>query len=122
MNAVGHISAGLAGRIGDPAALGLIVYRAADGEEFPDMSAHPYILLKTSGAKLKSFRQALIEANIPYSCFTDTMIEGGSDEQVAQTALKKTDEINFLAVAAFGERNVLDPLTKKFSLFTGKSD
>jgi hypothetical protein len=118
MNAIGHISIGLAGRIGDPEALGFILYRDANGQDFPDISAHPYILLKTNDSKLKGFRQALIEASIPYSCFTDTMIEGGFEEQVAKTALTKTDELNILAVVAFGEREVLDPLTRKFSLFT----
>jgi len=97
--------------------LGLITYVDSEGNEFPSISKHPFIVLTASGNKLKAFRDELIAANIPFTCFLDTMIEGGWDAQLATTKSKKFDELTVMAIAAYGEREALDPLTKKFSLY-----
>ncbi len=117
MNAIAHCSIGLGGALGNPEEMGLIPYIDADGNEYPNISRNPYIVLKTSGGKLKTFRESLLEENVPYTTFTDTMIEGGWEQQIADTKSKPQDDITFWAVAAFGDRAILDPLTKKFSLY-----
>ena len=117
MNAIGHLSIGLGAEIQDKEHLGLITYVDKESNQYPNISEYGYIVLKTSGGKLKTFHQELKATNIPHSIFLDTMIEGTSDEQVARTKQRMHEELTYYAVAAFGEREMLDPLTAKFSLY-----
>ena len=117
LNALGHITAGLAGEVGGHEALGLVTYEDAEGNRYPNISQFPFIILKANGNKLKIFRQALIENKLPHSCFLDTMFFGGSDVQIANTKEKKSDELTIVGIVTFAEREILDPLTKKFSLY-----
>jgi hypothetical protein len=122
LNALGHITAGLAGNTGQSQEMGFISYFDAEGNEYPNISENPFIILKGNGSKIKQFRQDLISNKIPYSCFLDTMTSGGSDVQVAATKEKRAEGLEILALVTFGDRGVLDPLTKKFSVWTMKSE
>ena len=122
LNALGHISVGLAGNTSQAREMGFISYFDAEQNEYPNISQYPFIVLKGNGSKIKQFRRDLISNNIPYSCFLDTMTSGGSDFQVETTKSKRAEELEILAIVTFGERFVLDPLTKKFSVWTMKSD
>jgi hypothetical protein len=102
--------------------MGFISYFDAEGNEYPNISQYPFIVLKGNGSKIKQFRRDLLDRKIPYSCFLDTMISGGSDVQVAATKEKHGEELEILAIVTFGERDALDPLTKKFSVWTMKSE
>lgn len=118
LNALGHITAGLAGNTGQSQNMGFISYFDAEGNEYPNISEYPFIILKGNTSKIKKFREELIQNNIPYSCFLDTMISGGSDAQVQATRMKKADELDILSIITFADKEILDPMTRKFSVWT----
>lgn len=117
MNALGHVTIGLARQLESDVEAGLVTYVDSEGNRFPHISQYPFIVLDTNSSKLKAFHEALNQENIRHTTFLDTMIEGGSDQQVERTKERKFEELIFYAIAAFGEKAKLDPLTKKFSLF-----
>jgi len=121
-NALGHISVGLAGNTSQSEEMGFLSYFDAGNNEYPNISKYPFIVLKGNGSKIKQFRRDLIANNIPYSCFLNTMITGGSEVQVATTKSTSADELEILAIVTFSERFILDPLTKKFSVWTLKAE
>lgn len=122
LNALGHVTAGLAGNTGQSERMEFITYKDKSGASYPNISRCPYIVLKGADSKLRQFRDNLIEHGIPYSCFLDTMIEGGSDQQVENTAKMASEELKIIAIVTFADRDVLDPLTKKFSMWTYKTE
>lgn len=118
LNALGHAAVGLGAGAGTVESMGLVQYEDKNGAIFPNISAFPFIVLKGRGGQLKTFRGALLDALIPHTCFLDSMMEGGSDAQVARTMESSiADSLNVIIIVAFGERNHLDPLTKKFSVW-----
>ena len=115
---IGHVVAGLvASHSADLGDLSFVEYKSSDGERFPWISDWPFIILKARGGQLKTFREALIERELPCVAYLDTMLTGGSQAQQEATGQRSADELTLLAVATFGERPVLDDLTKKFSLW-----
>ena len=117
LSALGHVTAGLAANSPQREAMSFVVYRDAQGETYPNISEWPFIVLRGNGGGIKRFRADLIAADLSYSCYLDTMISGGSAAQVAATATQKTDDLQILALATFGDATKIDPLTKKFSLW-----
>lgn len=117
LNGLGHAAVGLGAGAGTADSMGLVQYKDKNGEVFPNISAFPFIVLKGRGGQLKTFREALIEAELPHTCFLDSMIEGGSDAQVARTLDSALDDLNVILIVAFGPKRQLDPLTKKFSVW-----
>lgn len=115
---LGHVTAGLiasqADRLGD---LSFVEYKSADGEVYPWISDWPFIILRGGGGQMATFRTALQSRNLPCVSYLDTMLSGGSQAQQEATAGKQTAELVPLAVATFGEKAVIDELTKKFSLW-----
>lgn len=118
LNALGHITAGLAGNISPISDMGFISYYDAENNEYPNISQFPFIILRGNDSKIKKFREELISSNIPYTCFLDTMFVGGSDIQVSATKTKKAAEVSIVAIVTFAEKIALDPFTKKFSIWT----
>lgn len=66
---------------------------------------------------MKTFRSNLLEKGLPAVAYLDTMLEGGTEVEMAATAERTTEDLDVLAVATFGKRAVIDELTKKFSLW-----
>lgn len=117
MNALGHMTAGLAGNTEQRDEMQFVSYEDANGGVYPNISECPFIILRGTGGKIKTFRSDLAERGIPYSCFLDTMVQGGSDVQRENTSKKSADELLMYGLVTFGEAAVLDTLTKKFSLW-----
>lgn len=117
MIALGHIASGLAGMNNADNHMNFISYFDVDNSEFPNISQYPFIVLKGKHGRIKSFREELVIKNLPYSCFLDTMLSGGSELQQKNTREKSLDEIKILAIVTFGDKDTLEPLTKKFSLW-----
>lgn len=64
---------------------------------------------------LNTYRQAS-DANIICNIFCESMLGASAAEQVRQTREATLETLKPMAVALFGEADILHPLTKKFSL------
>ena len=116
MNALAHLNVGLINTYKDKD-MGVINYTDGDeGSHFA--SKYPYIILKAENSnKIRTLRNALIEKKIPFTSFTSAMTIGGWEEQVARSKGTKEIDLEYYGVCMFGEKNELDELTKKFSLW-----
>jgi hypothetical protein len=120
MNALGHITAGLAVSYPDKAAMRFDDYADADGNAHPNISDNPFIVLQADNSnKIRTFRQALTEANIPFVDFTSTMVEGTYVEQQERTQATPEAELEYWGIVTFAEAEKLAALTKKSSLWRG---
>jgi hypothetical protein len=118
MNALGHVTAGLAASYPKPPDMRLDNYQDADGNPHPNISDNPFIILQADNSnKIRSLRQALIEANVHFVDFTSTMTEGTYLEQQERTKATPEAELEYYGIVMFGEIEKLNALTKKFSLW-----
>ena len=118
MNALGHMAAGLAGSYPDRYALALDNYIDNDGGEHKNISDHPFIVLRADNSnQIRTLRNTLIEKGIYFVDFTNTMIEGTFQEQKDRTKQTPEAELEYYGICFFGEKEQLDSVTKKFSLW-----
>lgn len=120
MNALGHMTAGLAGGNGPAAsnAMCFLQYQDKDGGAHPNISHFPFIILKADNAnKIRTVRAECLARNIPFSDFTSTMTIGTSAEQQANTAATPEAELDYFGIVMFGSTEELREFTSKFSLF-----
>lgn len=119
MNALGHMSAGLVGRIGNLEELCFLQYADKDGGTHPCISHFPFIVLKAKNSnQIRKLRQEAIQLGLPYTDFTETMIAGTSAAQLTATLNSAELDLNYFGICLFGETEQLRLLTKKFSLYS----
>lgn len=119
MNALAHAVAGavnLAGESGRQA-LKFIKFIDLEAQEYPDISARSFIILRGSDGDLRKVRQRALEAGLPAVCFVETMTGGTYLEQLERTKVTPTSSLAFYAVAVLGKAEALNPITKKYSLW-----
>lgn len=120
MNAIGHMAAGLVALTGSPAEMRFGIYRNKDGGEHKSISDNPFIVLRADNSnQIRTVRQTFLGAHIPFTDFTNTMIEGTYLDQQERTAQTPEAELEYYGVCMFGEIDTLNGLTKKFSLWRG---
>lgn len=118
MNALGHMAAGLAASYSNPEEMRFDTYTDKDNNAHAHISDNPFIVLRADNAnKLRTLRQALVEAGIHFTDFTNTMTEGTYAEQQARTRQTPEAELEYYGICMFGEIEKLNEFTKKFSLW-----
>ena len=118
MNALGHMTAGLAGMYPNSEDMCFLEYRDKSNGVHPHISHYPFIVLAADNSnKIRSLRNELISKNIPYTDFTSTMTVGTSEEQVSATSITSEPELEYYGICTFARSESLRELTKKFSLF-----
>ncbi len=115
-NALGHMCIGLGSAIG-PESLRLSKYIDAGGGLHPYISEMPFIILKANSNKIRSLREAAIAAGIDFVDFTETMTDGGYQEQIERTRNTLSQELIYFGIVLFGDIDKVTELTKKFSLW-----
>ncbi|HNT29467.1 MAG TPA: DUF2000 domain-containing protein [bacterium] len=116
MNALAHMTVGLVNAHPDED-MGVIDYADKDGSAHY-ASKFPYIILKADNSnKIRNLRNACIDKGIPFASFTQCMTVGGWEEQVERSRTTPEAELEYYGICLLGEREVLDELTKKFSLW-----
>ena len=119
MNALGHMSAGLAGGNNLSHEMCFLQYEDKDAGKHPNISHFPFIVLKADNSnQIRTVRNEAIKRGIYFSDFTSTMTIGTSEEQVNNTKNTSELELEYYGICLFGETNILREFTKKFSLFT----
>lgn len=118
MNALGHITAGLAGTTENSEEMCFLEYSDKDGGSHPSISHFPFIVLKADNSnKIRTVRNECIARGIPYSDFTSTMTIGTSEEQQNATKDTPEQELEYYAIVLFGDTDELKEFTGKFSLY-----
>lgn len=118
LNALGHMTAGLAG-VGLPDdAMCFIRYEDADGGIHPNISHYPFIVLQAdNGNQIRAFREEVMRRGLPYVDFASSMVVGTSQEQIDKTKVTTEKDLEYYGITVFGETTLLKEMTKKFSLF-----
>lgn len=118
MNALGHMTAGFTALYPQKEQLRFGDYFDKDGGVHPSISDNPFIVLAADNSnQIRTLRNALKEKNIVFTDFTHTMTEGTAKEQRQRTRETFEIDLEYYGICFFGEREILDPLTKKFSLW-----
>lgn len=116
MNALAHMCIGFGSDI-EKESLRLTHYIDGDGEEHPNISEMPFMILKANSNKIRTLRQAARQAGIRYVDFTNTMTIGTYLEQIERTKQTKEADLIYYGVVLFGEWGKVSELTRKFSLW-----
>ncbi|MEK7672791.1 MAG: DUF2000 domain-containing protein [Patescibacteria group bacterium] len=118
MNALGHITAGLAGASGQNEEMCFLDYKDKDGGVHPHISHFPFIVLKADNSnKIRTVRNECIARSIPFSDFIDPMTIGSSQDQLNASAGTPEAELEYYGIVMFGSTLELKEFTGKFSLF-----
>jgi len=118
MNALGHMAAGLVGGCHNLGEMRFDSYFDQDGGEHRSISDNAFIILSADNSnQLRTLRHNLITAQIDFVDFTSTMTVGTYEEQRERTKQTAEAELEYYGVCMFGDREVLNQLTKKFSLW-----
>lgn len=118
LNALGHMTAGLAGGYEKTSDMNFLRYEDLDGGIHPNISYYPFIILKSDNSnQIRTIRNLAIEKGIAFTDFTNTMVEGTSEEQLERTKKTAETDLEYFGICLFGEKKDIDPLTRKFSLF-----
>lgn len=120
LNALGHIAVGLAGSYPHSSEIRFDTYQDKDGGLHKNISDLPFIELQADNAnQIRTLRNQLLAQAIHFVDFTSTMTIGTYKEQQAQTANTPESELEYFGICMFGDKDILNGLTKKFSLWRG---
>lgn len=118
MNALGHMTAGLAGKSGKADDMWFLEYKDKDGGVHPSISHYPFIVVAADNSnQIRTVRKEALARNLVFTDFTSTMTVGTSLEQQARTANTPEAELEYYGIVLFGETDILREFTRKFSLF-----
>jgi len=122
MNAEAHVVAAIINLIGDQGRVSLkfLDFTDANGQVYPGISARSFIVLRGSDGDIRKLRERAREAGLPAVCFTQTMTGDTYVEQLERTKSTQTSELTFYAIALVGRAEVVNPITKKYSLWKGE--
>ena|SRR3989344_3079820 len=118
MNALGHMAAGLAGSYPNLPEMRFDTYVDKDAGEHKSISDNPFIILSADNSnQIRSLRNELIANGVHFTDFTSTMTVGTYQEQQERTKETAELDLDYWGICFFGSKEVLNPLTKKFSLW-----
>lgn len=118
MNALGHMTAGLAGGSDQRSEMCFLQYQDKNGGIHPNISHFPFIVLKADNSdKIRTIRSECVARDIPFSDFTSTMTIGTSREQLDATRSTPEEELEYYGIAMFGSTDLLKEFTGKLSLY-----
>lgn len=118
MNALGHMTVGLASGILDKDDICLLDYKDKEDNLQAKLSHYPFIVLKADNSnKVRTVREEAVSRDIPFVTFTSSMTIGASEEQINATAETPESELEYFGILLFGNTAELKEFTGKFSLY-----
>lgn len=118
MNALGHLTAGLAAPLPDNEA-NFLHYDCPGAGFSSNISEYPFIVTTAkNSSQLRRLVEAMVDG-VAFNVFTTTMLAASADEQREATRGADADTLDYVAVVLFGAAEAVDPLTRRFSLFKG---
>jgi hypothetical protein len=119
MNALAHCTVSLMDRLPEElkTETGVMSFLDADGNDHP-LSKNSYVILRAdNGNKIRTTRKGALEDEVSFADFTDTTYLNTYLDQVEQTKKTKEEDLEYFAIALFGEKEKVEELTRKFSLW-----
>lgn len=118
-NAVAHSCAGLVASAPDELRekMSFIDFPGKDGIIHKSISGLSLIILRGSNNELKKAKDKFTESGVHYTDFTVTMTGDTYKEQLVKTETTPDEDMEYFCVAAFGEKDIINPITKRFSLW-----
>jgi lysyl-tRNA synthetase, class II len=115
-NVIGHITTSI-GHYGENL-MGREWLTDAQGTKHKGISRYPVIILKAKDNKIKEIVAAAREKDLLVVDFPEEMYKTRTDDDLAK-AISRTDEnkIKYYGAGFFGATEIINPLTKKFSLW-----
>lgn len=119
LNAIAHSCAGLVSIAPNDIKekMSFIDFADKDGSIHKSISGLSLIVLRGKNNEIKKLRQNFIENNVLFTDFTETMTGDTYKEQLDKNLETSNEDMKYFCITAFGEKQVIDPLTKKFSLW-----
>lgn len=118
LNALGHMTAGLAGTYHNHSEMRFDTYKDKDGGLHKNISDLPFIILQADNSNhIRKLRNDLLAATITFVDFTSTMTIGTYKEQQERTVNTPEAELEYFGICMFGKTDTLNSFTKKFSLW-----
>lgn len=118
MNALGHMTAGLAGKSGKAEEMYFLEYKDKNNGIHPNISHFPFVVLIADNSnQIRTVRNEAVVRNVVFTDFTSTMTIGTSQQQRDATAATPGSELEYYGICMFGPTDVLREFTGKFSLF-----
>lgn len=119
LNAIAHSCAGLVAMAPDELKEKMSFIDFTDKDDFvhKSISGLSLIVLRGKNGEIKKLKRALVENKMLFTDFTETMTGDTYKEQLDKTLETSEEDMKYYCIATFGEKEVLDPLTKKFSLW-----
>jgi hypothetical protein len=97
--------------------MSFVEYLDADGNVHP-VSALPLVVLSAKNSnQIRTAGLAAIRTCLPYADFTETMTRDTFVEQMDRTRVTREQDLDYWGLCMFGLKDVLDPITRKFSLW-----
>jgi hypothetical protein len=116
MNALAHVAIGVGFGV-DKDGGRLLDYCNDSARLKSKISEFPVIVLAArNSSQLRSLMVSAVEKGIAHNTFVTAMLGSSAVDQLQQTASAVADSLDFVAVLLFGQREDLDPLTRRFSL------
>lgn len=116
MNALAHMAVGLGANINTENLL-LDNYQDKNGNIYPNISKMPFIILRAKSGEIRKAVATAREQNIIHGVFINTMTGGTYREQLSNTLNSPEDLLIYYGLVLFGPIDVVNSITKKFSLW-----
>lgn len=118
-NAVAHSCAGLVASASEELRekMSFIDFPGKDGLMHKSISGLSLIVLRGSNNELKKAKKKFAESEVHFTDFTETMTGDTYKEQLVKTEQTSEEDMQYFCVAAFGEKEIINPITKRFSLW-----
>src|SRR3972149_623357 len=101
LNALGHMTTGLAGKVCQED-MQFLDYRDKDGGTHPGISHFPFIVLAAENSnKIRIARNEAMTRGIPFTDFTSTMTVGTSQEQLDATEASREEKLEYYGLCMF---------------------
>lgn len=119
MNAAAHIALSLMARATEDQKKNMqfLDYVDATGTVHPTISGLSLIIMRGTNSELRALSKAAQANNLLFANFINTMTGDTYVEQLAKTKATPELDLTYYGVGVFGEKDILNPLTKKLSLW-----
>jgi Protein of unknown function (DUF2000) len=119
MNAAAHMAACLVAKASpsDREKMMFIDYIDADGNQHPSSGLSLIVLKADNSNKIRTARELAKEKQILFVDFLQSMTGDTYVEQLDKTKLLKEAELEYFGLCLFGNKEVIDTITGKFSMW-----